>query len=99
MGGCAAFGSGCTVTARLHTAGETEAAEPSAHNGAPKEGEGRWQRGWEPGIKNGGSRGGTKERQERENTGSVLRMERGMKKYMDMLIDCAALCVTFKKCG
>lgn len=71
MGGCAALGSGCTVTARLHTAGETEAAEPSTHNEAPTEGEGRrLQQGWETGIKNGGSKGGTKERQERENTSS-----------------------------
>lgn len=63
MGGSAAFGSGCTVTAGLHTAGKTEAAEPGSHNGALTEGEGRWlQLGWEPGIKNGGSRGGTKER-------------------------------------
>lgn len=52
--------------ARLRTAGEAEAAEPSTHNGAPREGEGRrLQRGWEPGSRNGGSEGGTKERQEK----------------------------------
>lgn len=48
MGGCTAFGTGCTVKARLRTAGEAEAAEPSTHNGAAREGEGRrLQRGWE----------------------------------------------------
>lgn len=41
MGGCTALGSGCTAKARLHTAGEAEAAEPGTHNGAPREGEGR----------------------------------------------------------
>lgn len=57
--------------ARLHTAGEAEAAEPNTHNGAPREGEGsRLQRDWEPGSRNGGSKGGTKERQEREDAGS-----------------------------
>lgn len=82
MGGCTAFGSGCSVEARLHTAGEAEAAEPSTHNGARREGEGRrLQRGWEPGSRNGGSEGGTKDRQEKgeRRLSSEFRMEGRMK--------------------
>lgn len=72
-GGCTAFSSGCKGKSRqkLHTAGEAEAAEPSAHNGAPREGEGRrLQQGWEPRSRNGGSEGGTKERKDGKNAGS-----------------------------
>lgn len=91
MGGSTAFGSGCTVKARLHTAGG-EAAEPSTHNGAPREGEGRrLQRGWEPGSRNGGSeREGQKTRQGKGRThaGSLIGWRGRMKTEMEVVVHC-----------
>lgn len=68
--------------ARLRTAGEAEAAEPSTHNGAPREGEGRWlQRAWEQGMV-GAREGQKRERREGENA-RRLKMEGGLKTWRE----------------
>lgn len=79
-GGCTAFGSGCTGKARqrcilqerlrLLNQALTMELRGREGEGRRQEQEQQKQRGWEPGSRNGGSEGGTKETQGRGSAGS-----------------------------
>lgn len=76
MGGCTAFGWGCTVKARQGCVLQERLRLLNQALTMELGGRGRGrrlQRGcWEPGSRNGGSKGGTKERQGRERTQALV---------------------------